>query len=76
MASFANLLGMQDVEDIHAYVISRAHEDWGHVEASKLRRCRRELGGAFDMDVGVPDKLPSTAAEPCTGSQTSRGTGP
>ena len=29
MASFANLLSPQDVDAIHAYVISRAHEDWG-----------------------------------------------
>ena len=30
MASFANLLSPADVEAIHAYVISRANEDWGH----------------------------------------------
>jgi quinohemoprotein ethanol dehydrogenase len=29
MASFANLLQPADVEAIHAYVISRANEDWG-----------------------------------------------
>ena len=29
MASFANLLSVEDVEAIHAYIISRAHEDWG-----------------------------------------------
>jgi quinohemoprotein ethanol dehydrogenase len=29
MASFANLLEPSDVEAIHAYVISRANEDWG-----------------------------------------------
>ena len=29
MASFANLLSVADVDAIHAYVISRAHEDWG-----------------------------------------------
>jgi quinohemoprotein ethanol dehydrogenase len=29
MASFANLLKPEDVEAIHAYVISRANEDWG-----------------------------------------------
>jgi quinohemoprotein ethanol dehydrogenase len=29
MASFANLLSAQDVEAVHAYVISRAQEDWG-----------------------------------------------
>jgi quinohemoprotein ethanol dehydrogenase len=30
MASFAGLLTPADVEAIHAYVISRANEDWGH----------------------------------------------
>lgn len=29
MASFASLLKPEDVEAIHAYVISRANEDWG-----------------------------------------------
>ncbi len=29
MASFANLLSADDVEAVHAYVISRAQEDWG-----------------------------------------------
>jgi quinohemoprotein ethanol dehydrogenase len=29
MASFAGLLTLEEVEDAHAYVISRAHEDWG-----------------------------------------------
>ena len=29
MASFANLLSAEDVEAVHAYVISRAQEDWG-----------------------------------------------
>ncbi len=29
MASFADLLSPQDVAAIHAYVIARAHEDWG-----------------------------------------------
>ena len=29
MASFASLLNEQEVEAVHAYVISRAHEDWG-----------------------------------------------
>jgi quinohemoprotein ethanol dehydrogenase len=29
MASFASLLTKDDVEAIHAYVISRANEDWG-----------------------------------------------
>jgi quinohemoprotein ethanol dehydrogenase len=29
MASFANLLKPEEVEAIHAYVISRANEDWG-----------------------------------------------
>jgi quinohemoprotein ethanol dehydrogenase len=29
MAGFANLLSERDVNDIHGYVISRAHEDWG-----------------------------------------------
>jgi quinohemoprotein ethanol dehydrogenase len=29
MASFANLLAPDEVEAIHAYVISRANEDWG-----------------------------------------------
>src|SRR5690606_6633588 len=32
MASFANLLGIEDVQAIHAYVISRANEDWGQKE--------------------------------------------
>jgi quinohemoprotein ethanol dehydrogenase len=30
MASFAKVLSPEDVEAIHAYVISRAQEDWGH----------------------------------------------
>jgi quinohemoprotein ethanol dehydrogenase len=30
MASFAKVLSGEDVEAIHAYVISRAQEDWGH----------------------------------------------
>ena len=29
MASFADLLNEQQVEDIHAYLIARANEDWG-----------------------------------------------
>jgi quinohemoprotein ethanol dehydrogenase len=29
MASFANILKPEDAEAIHAYVISRANEDWG-----------------------------------------------
>jgi quinohemoprotein ethanol dehydrogenase len=29
MASFADILTVQEVEAVHAYVISRAHEDWG-----------------------------------------------
>ncbi|HTQ35879.1 MAG TPA: PQQ-dependent dehydrogenase, methanol/ethanol family [Steroidobacteraceae bacterium] len=29
MASFANLLSADDVEAVHAYLISRAQEDWG-----------------------------------------------
>lgn len=29
MASFASLLKPEEVEAIHAYVISRANEDWG-----------------------------------------------
>ncbi len=29
MASFANLLTVEEVEAVHAYVISRALEDWG-----------------------------------------------
>ncbi|HMA10591.1 MAG TPA: c-type cytochrome, partial [Steroidobacteraceae bacterium] len=29
MASFANLLSAEDAEAVHAYVISRAQEDWG-----------------------------------------------
>jgi len=29
MASFADILSPADVEDIHAYVIARANEDWG-----------------------------------------------
>ena len=35
MASFANLLSPADVDAIHAYVISRANEDWGRKEAGK-----------------------------------------
>ncbi|MEP7245727.1 MAG: PQQ-binding-like beta-propeller repeat protein [Gammaproteobacteria bacterium] len=35
MASFASLLGPADAEAIHAYVISRANEDWGRKEATK-----------------------------------------
>jgi quinohemoprotein ethanol dehydrogenase len=34
MASFANLLSPEDVEAVHAYVISRAQEDWGAGGAS------------------------------------------
>jgi quinohemoprotein ethanol dehydrogenase len=33
MASFANLLSADDVEAVHAYVISRAQEDWGRSSA-------------------------------------------
>ena len=29
MASFADVLSPQDVAAIHAYIIARAHEDWG-----------------------------------------------
>jgi quinohemoprotein ethanol dehydrogenase len=29
MASFADILSVDEVEAVHAYVISRAHEDWG-----------------------------------------------
>jgi quinohemoprotein ethanol dehydrogenase len=29
MASFANLLSVEDTEAVHAYVIARANEDWG-----------------------------------------------
>jgi quinohemoprotein ethanol dehydrogenase len=29
MASFADLLSEADADAIHAYVISRANEDWG-----------------------------------------------
>ncbi|MGB7217025.1 MAG: cytochrome c, partial [Gammaproteobacteria bacterium] len=29
MASFADILTPQDVEDVHAYLIARANEDWG-----------------------------------------------
>jgi quinohemoprotein ethanol dehydrogenase len=34
MASFENLLSVDDVNAIHAYLISRAHEDWGRTEAT------------------------------------------
>jgi hypothetical protein len=30
MASFAKLLSAEDADAIHAYLISRAQEDWGH----------------------------------------------
>jgi quinohemoprotein ethanol dehydrogenase len=30
MASFAKVLSPEDAHAIHAYVISRAQEDWGH----------------------------------------------
>jgi quinohemoprotein ethanol dehydrogenase len=33
MASFASLLMPADVEAIHAYLISRANEDWGRLES-------------------------------------------
>ncbi len=33
MASLANLLSVADSDAIHAYVISRAHEDWGRLNA-------------------------------------------
>jgi quinohemoprotein ethanol dehydrogenase len=29
MASFADILSEAEVDAVHAYVISRAHEDWG-----------------------------------------------
>jgi quinohemoprotein ethanol dehydrogenase len=29
MASFADILSLEEVEAVHAYVISRALEDWG-----------------------------------------------
>jgi quinohemoprotein ethanol dehydrogenase len=29
MASFADLLGEEQVADIHAYLVARANEDWG-----------------------------------------------
>ena len=32
MASFASLLNAAEVDAIHAYVISRAQEDWGRNE--------------------------------------------
>ncbi len=35
MASFANLLSADDVEAVHAYVISRAQEDWGTSSGNK-----------------------------------------
>jgi quinohemoprotein ethanol dehydrogenase len=35
MASFANLLSTDDVEALHAYVISRAQEDWGQQPAKR-----------------------------------------
>jgi quinohemoprotein ethanol dehydrogenase len=35
MASFADLLSAQDVDAIHAYVISRANEDWGQIIAEQ-----------------------------------------
>jgi quinohemoprotein ethanol dehydrogenase len=34
MASFANLLKADEVQAIHAYVISRANEDWGRKETA------------------------------------------
>jgi quinohemoprotein ethanol dehydrogenase len=34
MASFAKSLKAEDAEAIHAYVISRAQEDWGHLQDS------------------------------------------
>ncbi len=37
MASFASLLKPEDVEAVHAYVISRANEDWGSWRARVLR---------------------------------------
>jgi len=33
MASFADLLSVDDVEAVHAYVISRAQEDWGRMSS-------------------------------------------
>jgi quinohemoprotein ethanol dehydrogenase len=33
MASFANLLSVDDVDAVHAYLISRAQEDWGTMSA-------------------------------------------
>jgi quinohemoprotein ethanol dehydrogenase len=35
MASFADLLSAPDVDAIHAYVISRANEDWGQIIAEQ-----------------------------------------
>jgi quinohemoprotein ethanol dehydrogenase len=34
MASFANLLSVEDTEAVHAYVIARANEDWGSAGSS------------------------------------------
>jgi mono/diheme cytochrome c family protein len=30
MASFKDILSQKDADAIHAYLISRAQEDWGH----------------------------------------------
>jgi quinohemoprotein ethanol dehydrogenase len=32
MASFADLLGQEEADAIHAYLIARANEDWGRSE--------------------------------------------
>ena len=47
MASFANLLKPQDADDIHAYVISRAHEDWGRLN-------QQPDAGAADAGAAAP----------------------
>ena len=46
MTSFADVLSERDARDIHAYLISRAHEAWGRVSANS------EENGEADLDAG------------------------
>ena len=41
MASFADLLDVEGAEAIHSYVIARAHEDWGRLDAHPGEGARR-----------------------------------
>lgn len=49
MASFADILSEEEVEDIHAYLIARANEDWGEDGVG---------GGAGDVTSSAPSGGP------------------